>query len=303
MPDRRQAFLRSPTLRNLTARAWIRQYFSTQADYTPVGETTMYIPPRPNKETHAKYKDNLTAGATDLYCSDAIDRPLGERQFARILGRMQNQPFICPSTHREMRVKVRTQRAKGFKICKTCEDYRMLMWSCKNAAKKTIYQQRLRMHWGEHEDGRDVYHDHINYCKSSGGTAVSMAIDAADQAKFGIFSTAHRGTFACQPLRLSTCPCVWRKLLILNTPGMQDSYLKVKQKITGALVHGLGYLLFRFVCTHTTGSHVHACIVHVICRRRTLPWVPTGANLFLTVFLLLWNVMDFTICKVMQGNA
>ena len=27
--------------------------------------------------------------------------------------------------------------------------------------------------------------------------------------------------------------------------GMQDSYLKVKQKITGALVHGVGYFLYR----------------------------------------------------------
>ena len=56
---------------------------------------------------------------------------------------------------------------------------------------------------------------------------------------------------------------------------MQDSHLKVKQKITGALVHGLGYLLFR-----------------------TLPWVPTGANLFLTIFMVIWNVLNFAICKV-----
>ena len=98
------------------------------------------------------------------------------------------------------------------------------------------------MHWDEHEDGRDVYHDNINYCKSSGGTAVSMAIDAADQAKFGIFSTSHRGKFVifdCHPLFPSY-------LIVFGETGMQDSYLKVKQKITGALVHGLGYFLFRY---------------------------------------------------------
>ena len=96
-------------------------------------------------------------------------------------------------THREMRVKLRTHRARGFKGCKDCEDFRKLLWNCKNAAKKQIYREQLRMHWDEFEDGRDVYHDHQNYCKSSGGTAVSMAIDAADQAKFGVFCTSHTG--------------------------------------------------------------------------------------------------------------
>jgi hypothetical protein len=180
-------------LRNATARAWIREYFSTQADYAPVGKTALYVPPRPIKETHGKYAENVVHNAINS-ASDAIDRPLGQRQFSRVLDRMMEQPFVCPMTHREMTVKVRTQRAKGFKLCKTCEDYRILLWNCKNAARKQIYRQRLRVHWDEHEDGRDVYHDHINYCKSSGGAAVSMAIDAADQAKFGIFSTAHRGT-------------------------------------------------------------------------------------------------------------
>ena len=52
--------------------------------------------------------------------------------------------------------------------------------------------------------------------------AASVAIDAADQAKLGVFKTSHR--------------------------GIQDAYLKVKQKITGALVHGIGYYLFRSFC-------------------------------------------------------
>ena len=192
MPDLGNPLRHSPTLRNSTARAWIREYFSTQADYTPVGSTTMYIPPRTTSDLHAKYKADIIRTQTDSSgCS--IDRPLGERQFARVIDRMKEQPFICPITHREMRVEVRTQRAKGFKICKECEDFRMLLWNCKNAAKKVVYRQQLRLHWDEFEDGRDVYHDHQNYCKSSGGTAVSIAIDAADQAKFGIFSTAHAG--------------------------------------------------------------------------------------------------------------
>ena len=84
----------------------------------------------------------------------------------------------------------------GFKICKECEGFRMLLWNLKNAAKKVVYRQQLRLHWDEFEDGRDVY-------------------------------------------------------------------------------RGLGYLLFR-----------------------TLPWVPTGANLFLTIFMVIWNVLNFAICKV-----
>ena len=202
---------RLPSWRSAVARSWIREYFSTQADYAPVGATTLYIPNRPQKETYDKYHEECTY-------SDSRET-LGPRQFRRIFDEMKIQPFVCPFTHRTMIVKTRTQRARGFKICKTCEDYRCLMWTCKNARKKQIYKQRLRVHWSEHEDGRDVYHDHINYCKRSGGEACSMAVDAADQAKFGVFSTSHR--------------------------GMQDSYLKVKQKITGALIHGVGYFLYR----------------------------------------------------------
>ena len=82
-----------------------------------------------------------------------------------------------------------------------------------------MYKNKLGIHWDEHSDGRDVYSDHKNYCKSSNGRAVSVAIDGADQSKFGVFRTSHR--------------------------GVQDAYLKVKQKITGALIHGLGYFLFR----------------------------------------------------------
>lgn len=173
----------------------------------------MYIPPRPIAETYKKYEDDVT--------STSACKPLGERHFSRVFNRMLQQEFVCPLTHKKMRVEIRTHKAPGFKICKKCEDYRMLLWNCKNSEKKEIYKQGLQAHWQEHEDGRDVYHDHQNYCKSSGGTAVSVAIDAADQAKFGVFSTAHR--------------------------GMQDAYLKVKQKITGALVHGFGYFLFRCV--------------------------------------------------------
>ena len=92
----------------------------------------------------------------------------------------------------------------------------MLMWNCKSRERKKIYQTRLNIHWDEHEDGR---HDNQNYCASSGGRAASVAIDDADQAKLGVFKTSHR--------------------------GIQDAYLKVKQKITGALVHGIGYYLFR----------------------------------------------------------
>ena len=204
---------KSPTLRGSCARAWIREYFSTQADYAPVGATTMHIPPRKMREVWEKYVSSCS--------QDQFVNHLGERQFARVFERMLSSPFVCPFTHREMKVKIRTQRARGFKICKTCEDHRLLLWTCKNREKKKVYQHRLRQHWDEHEDGRDVYHDHKNYCASSGGKAISLAVDAADQSKFGVFKTSHR--------------------------GIQDAYLKVKQKITGALVHGLGYFLFRSV--------------------------------------------------------
>ena len=205
---------RLPTWRSSIARSWIRDYFATQADYAPIGETTLHIPPRPHSETYNKYCENCGYNKRDTFGT-----PLGSGQFRRVFNEMMSKPFVCPFTHRTMTVKKRTQRARGFKLCSKCEDYRMLLWTCKNNDKKQIYKRRLRAHWLEHEDGRDVYHDNQNYCKRSGGAAVSIAVDAADQAKFGVFTTSHR--------------------------GMQDSYLKVKQKITGALVHGLGYFLFR----------------------------------------------------------
>lgn len=150
---------------------------------------------------------------------DEYAKPLLKRQFCRVFNKMLGETVFCPITNREMLIEYKTERARGMKICKDCEDYRMLMWTCKNRDQKNIYEQGLGQHWDEHNDGRDVYNDHKNYCKSSNGAAVSVAIDAADQSKFGVFRTSHR--------------------------GMQDQYLKVKQKITGALVHGLGYFLFR----------------------------------------------------------
>ena len=143
-----------------------------------------------------------------------------------------------------MRVQIRTQRARGFKICSFCEDYRMLLWNCKNAEQKKVLKQKLRTHWDEHMDGRDVYHDHQQYCKSSGGRAISMAIDAADQSNFGVFRTSHR--------------------------GIQDAYLKVKQKITGVLIHGVGYYLFRWVLDLLCSRLCLKCIeylVHFNCSR------------------------------------
>ena len=205
---------KNPSSRNAAARSWCREYFTTQADYAPVapvGSTILNIPPRKQREVFDKYVEEVEW--------DDYNKPLGERQFARVFNAMLEKPFTCPNTHREMLPQIRTQRARGLKICKTCEDYRMLMWNAKNRDEKQMYKQKLSKHWDEHSDARDVYNDHKNYCKSSNGKAVSVAIDAADQAKFGVFRTAHR--------------------------GMQDTYLKVKQKITGALVHGLGYFIFR----------------------------------------------------------
>ena len=76
---------------------------------------------------------------------------------------------------------------------------------------------------------------------------------------------------------------------------MQDAYLKVKQKITGALVHGLGYFLFRFVLVNQMYIvSINLSLNHTLVR--SLPWIATGANLFLTIFLILWNTVIFLKC-------
>ena len=211
LPTRRICPKSKPTIRSERARSWIREYCTTHADFAPVGSTTLYIPPRKPHEVWSKYVEQVEW--------DEHVHHLGERQFCRVFKQMLGETIVCPNTNREMHVKIKTQRARGFKICKDCEDYRMLLWNCKNREQKTVYLQGLKTHWDEHSDGRDVYNDHKNYCQSSNGAAVSVVIDAADQSKFGVFRTSHR--------------------------GMQDQYRKVKQKITGALVHGLGYFIFR----------------------------------------------------------
>ena len=115
------------------AHGWCREYFTTQADYEPVGSTTLYIPPRKLiREVYDKYVEKVEW--------DDYNKPLGERQFARVFNEMIKKPFTCPITHREMQVKIRTQRARGFKICSACEDYRLLLWNAKNRDEKERYK-------------------------------------------------------------------------------------------------------------------------------------------------------------------
>lgn len=226
------------------AKAFLHAYILGNSEASP-SNTELYVDFCGLDQLYAKYRKDS---------SRMYRRPLKKESLARLWRAVLKVGVTDPKTEIHFPVtKIRKASARGFKMCNTCEYFRMKMQTV-IPSKRARQKAALSAHIADVEDDRLELARIARLCTID-PDHVGFYLDAADSCKFSIPTTTSKAKLISQ---------LWR----------------VKQKLTCVQMFKDNQLLVF----------------------RTLPNVPTGGNLTVTIICRLFGLGLFSACTDIYIN-